>query len=466
MEQNITREKRKEPKFQSSSTSFEAKRGPLKRRKVNHACIYCRRSHMTCDLERPCTRCIKRRIGHLCHDEPREFNLTTKKIKIPQNPSAIENNELCKKHSQKNTSNDMSTSFKTSQEHSQENLTIGSSAQPQASLQIIQLSPTTGVSTNTTNDGSNQFFENFNDWTQSQSNQFHEMHNYHPLYMFNAPEVTTECNLLNDFLNNSLRDDGTIFAGEISNNYSDQVNGALASDLRNHNGQNDPHALGPVASENLISRPSSAIQNDKAREYYLQAADPTGNDAPEERMQRLFQAKHDAGMLKPFNYVKGYARLSAYMENHLQPAQKLKILRQLEHFQPKFRENVQTLTYIELIYVEMWFERSLMVYDRVFASMAIPACCWRRTENLKDGKIALHEIFAEESLVDYWEKFGAIAFDHSQKALLMSCLLKSPNEKLKGLTIKCCFSFNIKRDDHEIPSLIIGNFLPQDPYKH
>ena len=28
--------------------------------------------HMTCDLERPCNRCIKRSIGHLCHDEPRE----------------------------------------------------------------------------------------------------------------------------------------------------------------------------------------------------------------------------------------------------------------------------------------------------------------------------------------------------------------------------------------------------------
>ncbi len=36
---------------------------------VNKACIYCRRSHMTCDSGRPCSRCIKRCIGHLCHDE-------------------------------------------------------------------------------------------------------------------------------------------------------------------------------------------------------------------------------------------------------------------------------------------------------------------------------------------------------------------------------------------------------------
>ncbi|ONH72558.1 Regulator of drug sensitivity 2 [Pichia kudriavzevii] len=39
-----------------------------KRRKVVSACVYCRRSHMNCDESRPCKRCVKRNIGHLCHD--------------------------------------------------------------------------------------------------------------------------------------------------------------------------------------------------------------------------------------------------------------------------------------------------------------------------------------------------------------------------------------------------------------
>ncbi|KAF8547007.1 hypothetical protein OG21DRAFT_1490605 [Imleria badia] len=42
-----------------------------KRRKVNHACLYGRRSHTTCDEGKHCRRCIKREIGHLCHDEQR-----------------------------------------------------------------------------------------------------------------------------------------------------------------------------------------------------------------------------------------------------------------------------------------------------------------------------------------------------------------------------------------------------------
>lgn len=219
------------------------------------------------------------------------------------------------------------------------------------------------------------------------------MHNYHPSYMFNTTEVTNEYNLLNDFLNNSLLDDGALLEGDATKFYSDP------SQL-NAGGMNNSFQSGPQqhvgASNNqhgsAITRPASAMPTDKAKEYYLQAADPTGNDTPEERMNRLLRAKYDAGMLKPFNYVKGYARLSAYMDRNMNASSKQKILRQLDRFRPKFREKVQKLTDIELIYVEMWFEKTLMEYDRVFASMAIPACCWRRTGEIFRGNKEMAEL--------------------------------------------------------------------------
>jgi hypothetical protein len=74
----------------------------------------------------------------------------------------------------------------------------------------------------------------------------------------------------------------------------------------------------------------------------------------------------------------------------------------------------------------------------------------QRNANILQGKIALHEILAEESLVNYWEKFGAIAFDPAQKALLTFCSLKNPDDQSKDPTIKCCFSFTIRRDDHKM----------------
>lgn len=52
-----------------------------------------------------------------------------------------------------------------------------------------------------------------------------------------------------------------------------------------------------------------------AKEHYLlTAADPVGEVSPEERLKQVIKAKVDAGILKPFNYVNGYARLQKYME--------------------------------------------------------------------------------------------------------------------------------------------------------
>lgn len=48
--------------------------------------------------------------------------------------------------------------------------------------------------------------------------------------------------------------------------------------------------------------------------------------------------------------------------------------------------------------------------------------------------------------MSYWEKFGAIAFDHTQKAILTSCSLKNPDPNSKDPEIRCCFSFTVKRD--------------------
>ncbi|KAI8922463.1 hypothetical protein DFJ77DRAFT_485376 [Powellomyces hirtus] len=41
-----------------------------KRRKVCQACIHCRKAHMSCDEVRPCGRCIKRGMAHLCKRVP------------------------------------------------------------------------------------------------------------------------------------------------------------------------------------------------------------------------------------------------------------------------------------------------------------------------------------------------------------------------------------------------------------
>lgn len=222
--------------------------------------------------------------------------------------------------------------------------------------------------------------------------------------MFNANEVSDEYNLFNDFLSTSLFDESGMFSTEDMTAYNDpSFMNSMNVSLTGSNGeflagaQPNPGAIG---QQNLavqgpaISRPASAKPiSDKAREkYYMTAADPAGTDPPEERMNKLLKAKYDAGLLKPFNYVGGYARLNKYMEKNMKPSSRHKILMQLDRFRPKFRERMQSLTDIELVLVEMWFERSLMEYDRVFASMAIPACCWRRTGEIFRGNKEMAEL--------------------------------------------------------------------------
>src|ERR1700733_7532816 len=108
---------------------------------------------------------------------------------------------------------------------------------------------------------------------------------------------------------------------------------------------------------------------------------------------------------------------------------------------------------------------------------------------------------SEESAVNYWEvmvplvafvkqsphcprqKYGHVAFDTAQKAVLTSCVLRfkpapsslsgassnaTPNANMKKSRkevplqerfINCCFSFTIQRDLHGIPTLIAGMLL-------
>ncbi|RYP34711.1 hypothetical protein DL767_004157 [Monosporascus sp. MG133] len=500
----------------NNSTSDAHQKSPRKRRKVNHAASHVPTSSSLAstvvdltnhfEQERPCTRCIKRNIGHLCHDEPRDPD--AKKVKGSHVATGHDESEIRPGIHARNSIDQSTTAmapplFDTAGRPAQgtkQAFGAGGALGQARHLQLVSPNQVSGMQAGVSSTSVHQL-PVFSDAWLAAHNQFHDMHSYNPQYML-APEVHNEFNLLNDFLNTSLVDDGVNPSDDQNLLFRNDQPGqsGMANFLGGSNSSTDdnrvhhappagtiqPCSMPPPSAQltGLIPQPGNVKPADpaaKTREFYLQAADPSGNDTPEERMQRVLRAKYDAGMLKPFNYVKGYARLGTYMDGHIASASKQKILRQLDRFRPKFREKMQELTDMELVYVEMWFEKTLMEYDRVFAAMAIPACCWRRTgeivrgnkemaelihvpvEKLRDGKISLHEILTEESLVRYWEEFGTIAFDPAHDTLLTACTLKNPDDRSDDPKINCCFSFMIRRDDHKIPSLIVGNFLPHDP---
>jgi hypothetical protein len=51
----------------------------------------------------------------------------------------------------------------------------------------------------------------------------------------------------------------------------------------------------------------------KTEKFFLTAADQEPGSR-NERLNRVIRSKYEAGLLKPYNYVKGYARLSRWMD--------------------------------------------------------------------------------------------------------------------------------------------------------
>ncbi|KAF5612675.1 transcription factor [Fusarium subglutinans] len=489
-------------KSSNATASGNHKAPTKKRRKVNHG-SRCGVAHVLMGVRAGVLvyiaddLCIKRNIGHLCHDEPRDAD--SKKAKSVQStqsiqaPSVVDESDAQSDMARSSISSTMGPpppAFDTTRQRGSKS--FGGVLGQGSPLSIVQPSQVSGLQGNALNNGNSNAnqFAGFQDAWMTAQNHFHDMHSYHPNYMI-ASEVTHEFNLLNDFLHTSLLDDGSV-PPEEQQSPAFKRSSQSQSEMLPRFGNNTNTSMGAGGSNTMsnmtegsmlppppnvegknIPRPGSVVPADKAREYYLQAADPSGNDTPEERMARVLKAKYDAGLLKPFNYINGYSRLGAYLNSHITTASREKILRTIARFRPAFREKAHALTDIELVYVEMWFEKQLMDYDRVFASMAVPACCWRRTgeifrgnkemaeligvsvAQLRDGKIALHEILTEESVVRYWEEFGTIAFDPAHETLLTACSLKNPTPGSTHPVVKCCFSFMIRRDEHKLPALIV-----------
>ncbi|KAI8077683.1 uncharacterized protein BX664DRAFT_343220 [Halteromyces radiatus] len=389
-----------------------------KRKKVSLACVFCRRSHMTCDEGRPCQRCIKRNIGNMCHDEPRS-NHGRKKSSKPTSPSShtqqkqrkLQQNGLNENNDdEEEDDDDMYDDANPLKSNNNKNMATPLPTPPNHQLEDI--------------DDSIPFNENI--WDT-------------PSFTFASESMGNELNVLNDFLDDVSK------GSEHYNNNNNDVS---------------------TNNDNKVSTKEN---------FFLTAADPKDGKL-EDRLNEVINAKYEAGFLKPYNYVNGYARLQRYMDQYMSPDSRQRILNVMGTFRPTFRDVAQSLTDVDLILVEEAFERLLLDYDRVFSAMAIPACLWRRTgeiykgnkefatlidvsvDELRDGRMCIYEIMAEESTVNYWEKYGNIAFDPRQKAVLTSCLIR--HQKTQTI-MSCCFSFTVRRDKYNM-TIIVGNFLPID----
>jgi hypothetical protein len=195
------------------------------------------------------------------------------------------------------------------------------------------------------------------------------------------------------------------------------------------------------------------------------------NDQVHDQLNQVLLTKYENGLIKPHNYFDGYMRLKAYIEDNLSNNGKERIQQAFSAIGANFKTLAQYATDVDLVFVEESFERLLLEYDRIFSSLGIPACLWRRTgdiyksnkefaslvgipvEQLANGETCIYELFTEESLVGYFENYATAFSEPLCRAIQSQCIFKT-NEKA------CCMSFTLRRDDFGIPYCIVGNFLP------
>lgn len=148
-------------------------------------------------------------------------------------------------------------------------------------------------------------------------------------YTFASDVIGNEFSVLNDFmtlgddpiephfdnLNDPMGGGGIIGGGPIPN-FSESSFGQLNQPTNGSSLQIIDPAVNFDAPPRITPSPNGNTREaEVAKErYLLTAADPAGEVSPEERLKLVINAKVDAGILKPFNYVKGYARLQKYME--------------------------------------------------------------------------------------------------------------------------------------------------------
>ncbi|KAJ3110519.1 hypothetical protein HDU96_006505 [Phlyctochytrium bullatum] len=424
---------------------------------------------MTCDEGRPCQRCIKRKIAHLCHDEKPPATTggneggsgiggtfdPTESADLSVGPSTAASDIVAAAAAAVASGASLPPAVVAAVANALPSLSnpiIGH--HPVANGPIPNVVATAALPNGAAGTGAHAA----NDHAAGYS--FPALSGFTPL--FASEHMGNEFNILTDFLASLDEMNGAANGRDrqAAPHGSLTLRDVIASD-------HGPTGV-PASTEGLgITDPTSQLSS--TEKFVLTAADP-GDGSYDDRLNQVITAKFEAGLLKPYNYVNSYARLQKWMETHMSPSSRARILNVMGLFRPKFRWIAQSLTDIDLVLVEEAFERLLLEYDRVFSSMGIPSCLWRRTgeickcnkefaslvglpmEKLRDGKVHIYELMSEESAVNYWEKYGNIAFDAGQKAVLTSCVLKGLDGKRN---VNCCFSFTIRRDRYNIPLMAL-----------
>ncbi|KAF7321680.1 Transcriptional factor [Mycena kentingensis (nom. inval.)] len=176
----------------------------------------------------------------------------------------------------------------------------------------------------------------------------------------------------------------------------------------------------------------------------------------------------------PYDYTEGYHFLMKHLPSRFEKNDILRIVRALAIFRPSLIALQMPLSFDDEVFVEKCFQRTLLELDKLISFSGTPTVVWRRTgeiclvapefcmltewsmDELIGRKKYIYELFENQSVVEYWENFASHAFENTTQSVYAHCVLLKPT----GAPVPCTFCFSIRRDLFDLPSVVIGQWLP------
>ncbi|KAH7339567.1 hypothetical protein B0J17DRAFT_655766 [Rhizoctonia solani] len=449
-----------------------------KKKKANRACFHCQKAHLTCDDARPCMRCVKRGIGDNCTEGHR------KKAKYLLDDEELEELKRTKDRN-------------------------GSETQQTPNPQQTQVINTGLSSTDET-----PLLPGFSTPTDPLFNI-----TFDPAYPFGSEAANLEYSILSAILNQpggSPNSNPSLDPAALTNpspSVANGVNGSSPATLHPSEPWGGmPQTLGMHYAQAQSQLPqsgsgNSAPANGADSRSFVRTTEshplPFNSSGMHRQGSQLAlpsppasepsttgeivkpRSTSQAGTggtnwaysdgVKKYDYTEGYHCLMSYLhDRHFDKNDILRVVRALAIVRPSLIALQMPLADEDEVFVERCLQRSLAELDKLISFSGTPTVVWRRTgeiclvgleftmltewsrKELLGKRTFIYELFENQSTVEYWEQFAAHAFENSTRSVNLHCVLLKPN----GAPVPCAFCFSIRRDLFDLPSLIIGQWLP------
>ncbi|KAF8904465.1 hypothetical protein CPB84DRAFT_1814458 [Gymnopilus junonius] len=445
----------------SSQPQRKPREGP-KKKKANRACFHCQKAHLTCDDSRPCQRCIKRGFANNCTEGHR------KKAKYLLDEDELEQLKQSKSGPENHTS---------------------VSADPPSSIPIAEPFPQSDTLLATSFDPSFSFGSEAANLEYSILSAI--LGNPSPPESSSTPPPQPTQTQYSawpsdaiDFSPPSLASTSNTFTSSYGENQYKYLPQKLTRPLLPPRYPLDSRPRSPPTtvffqspsakdgvSRGLLSPPASTSSPSSTASVPTGIAEIT---RPQSRGSKL-QSITDS-VTAPYDYTEGYHFLMKHLPTRFEKNDILRIVRALAIFRPSLIALQMPLSLDDEIFVERCFQRSLLELDKLMSYSGTPTVVWRRTGEIclvapefcmltewpledlvgNGRKKYIYELFENQSVVEYWENFAAHAFENTTQSVYSHCVLLKPS----GAPVPSTFCFSIRRDLFDLPSMVIGQWLP------